>query len=519
MRLFPALVPSKKWILACSLAFSLTGCGSPDTEDPLPPISDIFDLLPGEEITVEAFISVEPGTFESSTGEDGFAIQDISSGVYIQVSSALALDLSGFSLGDKVRVTGVVGDLDQLVTLTIDELADILPVSGGFIFFPSALDTAQIDDTVNNPEGEANIVGLDGVIVVDPGGSGETVVRDEDPGVDEIPGNDGPDGIPGTADDVATIPAVEGQLFGWKIWLDDGSGVAQTFWHPTANMDPEALTFITAGAPMRINGFLNRHIDQYEVFPRGDFDVSIPIATARSLADGEKVLVRGLIGLNPASLEYEGDFGFSLHEDNGDGTQDGIFVSITSNATVIGNYAGNPMPLDDLIAAVDLGNRKVHVSGILETTVGGDRILAVGDGDVRLLSEALGSPFTLQLATGAVSANLGRWVTASGTLQTPPAGSSGPFSGWTLGPGGFQARINGGSGPVNVLLPFGAMGDLTGDGVIDFSDFSTSLSTPIINPFHVAVGGNLQVVGFARNHDGETEIVVYLNHPAWITSN
>ncbi|HIG06394.1 MAG TPA: PKD domain-containing protein, partial [Planctomycetes bacterium] len=466
-----------------------------------PPLSDVRDAQPGTERTVEAIISVEPGTFESSTGEVGFALQDVTSGVYVQVSSALGLDLSGFSLGDRVRVTGVVGDLDQLVTLTIDELADILPVSGGFIFFPSALDTAQIDDTVNNPEGEANIVGLDGVIVVDPGGSGETVVRDEDPGVDEIPGNDGPDGIPGTADDVATIPAVEGQLFGWKIWLDDGSGVAQTFWHPTANMDPEALTFITAGAPMRINGFLNRHIDQYEVFPRGDFDVSIPIATARSLADGEKVLVRGLIGLNPASLEYEGDFGFSLHEDNGDGTQDGIFVSITSNATVIGNYAGNPMPLDDLIAAVDLGNRKVHVSGILETTVGGDRILAVGDGDVRLLSEALGSPFTLQLATGAVSANLGRWVTASGTLQTPPAGSSGPFSGWTLGPGGFQARINGGSGPVNVLLPFGAMGDLTGDGVIDFSDFSTSLSTPIINPFHVAVGGNLQVVGFARNHD------------------
>jgi hypothetical protein len=347
------------------------------------------------------------------------------------------------------------------------------------------------------------------------------VLRDEDPGADEIPGNDGPDRIPGNADDVATIPAVESDLFGWKIWLDDGSGVAQTFWHPTADMDPEALTFLTAGTPVRINGFLNRHIDQYEVFPRGDFDVSIPIATARGLPDGEKVLVRGLIGLNPASLKSEGDFGFSLHEDNGDGTQDGIFVSIASDATVIGNYAGNPMSFDDLIAAVFFAeHRRVHVSGVLETTVGGDRIISVGDGDIRLISEALGFPLTLPLATGAVSANLGRWVTASGTLQAPPAGSSGPFSGWTLGPGGFQARINGGSsGPVNVLLPYGAMGDLTGDGVINFADFSTSLSTPIINDFDVEVGGNLQVVGFARNHGGETEIVVPWNHSLYITSN
>ena len=485
-----------KFLLVTLLLVGSLGCEPSDPidqPDPLPALSTIRDAVAGTEMTVEGYISVAPGTFESSTGEVGFAIQDFSSGVYIQVSSALALDLSGFSLGDRVRVTGVVGDLDQLITLTIDELADILPLIGGFIFFPGALDTAQIDDTVNNPEGEANIVGLNGVIVVDPDGSGETVLRDEDP--------------------------ISGQLFGWKIWLDDGSGVAQTFWHPTADMDPEALTFITAGTPMRINGFLNRHIDQYEVFPRGDFDVSIPIATARGLPDGEKVLVRGIIGLNPASLESEGDFGFSLHEDNGDGTQDGIFVSIASNATVIGKYAGNPMSLDDLIAAVDLGNRKVHVSGILETTVGGDRIIAVGDGDVRLLSEDLGFPLTLALATGTVSANLGRWVAAAGILQTPPAGSSGPFSGWTLGPGGFQARINGGSGPVNVLLPYGAIGDLTGDGDINFADFSLSLSTPIINFFHTFVGGNLQVAGFARNHDGETEIVVFANHPSYITSN
>jgi hypothetical protein len=328
---------------------------------------------------------------------------------------------------------------------------------------------------------------LTGSIVVDPDGSGETVLRDEDPG---------------------------GQLFGWKIWLDDGSGVAQTFWHPTADMDPEALTFLTAGTPVRINGFLNRHIDRYEVFPRGDFDVSIPIATARALPIGDKVLVRGFIGLNPASLE--GDFGFSLHEDS---TQDGIFVSIASDATVIGNYGGNPMSLDDLIAFVFAGHRRVHVSGVLESTAGGDVVLSPGNGDVRLISEALGFPLTFPLATGAVSANLGRWVSAEGTLQTPPAGAPlGNFNGWTIGPGGFQARINGGSGDVNILFPFEVFGDLTGDGFIDLNDILNGQVTGVID-FDMVIGGNLQVTGFARNHDGETEIVVPFNHSSYITSN
>lgn len=476
-------------VLVTLLLLGFPGCGAGDLEDPPPSLQTIRDAIAGTEMTVEGFISVAPGTFESSTGEAGLAIQDTSSGVYIQVSSALGLDLSGFSLGDKVRVTGVVGDLDQLVTLTIDEIADIVLLSGGFIFFPGALDTAQVDDTVNNPEGEANIVGLNGVIVVDPGGSGETVVRDEDPG---------------------------GDLFGWKIWLDDGSGVAQTFWHPTADMDPEALAFLTAGTPVRINGFLNLHIDQYEVFPRGDFDVSIPIATARGLPDGEAVLVRGLIGLNPASLVTEGDFGFSLHEDNGGGTQDGIFVSIASDAIVIGNYAGDPMSLADLIILVNFNQRRVHVSGILGTTVGGDRIIAVGDGDVRQLSEDLDFPAPLGLATNAVSANLGRWVTTSGFLQTPPAGAAlGTFSGWTIGPGGFQARINGGSGDVNILFPFEVFGDQNGDGVVNLNDILLGQVTGVIS-FDMVVGGNLQVAGFARNHDGETEIVIPFNLPSFI---
>jgi hypothetical protein len=474
---------------AAMLAGLLSGCGGGESSDPLPALNTIRDAELGIEMTVDGFISTSLGAFESSTGDVGFAIQDNTGGVYIQVDPALNLDLSALSFGDKVEITGVVGNLDELVTLTIDEASDIVPLSGGFIFFPTLLDTGQIADTVNQIDRESTSVAIAGNLVLDPDGSGETVLRDEDTG---------------------------GELLGWKIWLDDGSGVAQTFWHPSANMDPEILTFLTAGAPLRINGFLNRFFDEFEVLPRGDFDISMPMATARGLPLGEKVLVRGLIGLGPAALVTEGDYGFSLHEDNGDGTQDGIFVSIASDATIVNNYSGNPMSLAELIFFVNGGNRKVHVSGVLTATAGGDVILAAGDDDIRLISEPITFPPNVAVATGSVSANLGRWLNATGTLQTPPAGGAlGSFTAWSTGIGGFQARINGGSGPVNILFPFEVFGDQNNDGNIDLADLILAQVTGVIN-FDTVIGGSIQAAGFARNRNGETEIVVPFNLPNYI---
>lgn len=477
------------YLFILSLLIGVSGCGSSSPCDPLPSLPALYSLAEtpvGSEVTVVGFITVAPGSFESSTGEGGFALQELTechgtSAVYIQIESGLAFDLSTYSLGDRVEVTGILGSLDQLVTITIDEASDVSLLTGGFIFFPELLQTAEIDQTIDNLDRESFIIGLNGSIVVDPDGSGDTVVRDED-------------GL--------------GNLFGWKIWLDDGSGVARTFWHPTADMDPELFGFLTRGASLRVNGFLNRYNDEFEVFPRGNFDVSIPIATARSFSDGEEVLVRGLIGLSPGSLVTEGDFGFSLHEDNGDGTQDGIFVSISSDSIIVDNYAGNPLSLSELIAAVNLGNRRVHISGALTTTAGGDRILLAGDNDIRLISESINFPPNIAVATGAVSSNLGSWLNTVGTIQTPPAGVPlGTISGWTIGTGGFRARINGGSGSVNVLYPFEIFGDQDNDGDIDQNDFVLGQVSGVVN-FPTAIGGSLLVSGFARNRDGETEIVI-----------
>jgi hypothetical protein len=470
--------------------------------------------MAGDEITVAGFVTVTPGAFTSSspTGDVGFSIQDSTGSVFVEVDPGLGLDLSGLKLGNLVQVRGVVGDLNLMVTLTVDEAADVVQNgSDGFIFFPGALDTAQVDDTVNNPEGEANIVGLNGVIVVDPGGSGETVVRDADLIADEIPGNDGPDGIPGTADDVATIPAVEGDLFGWKIWLDDGSGVAQTFWHPTADMDPEALTFLTAGTPVRINGFLNRHIDQYEVFPRGNFDISLSIPDARAMTAGDTVLVRGVIGLPADALAPTGEYGFSLHEENGSG----IFVSITNPNFTVKNFNGIPMTTATLGALVvyhSLGlypTVRVHVEGDLLATTGTDKVIVPPDGGVRLISANIANPPASVLATGGVtSGDLGRIVSSSGLLQVPPAGGPVGSSGWTSVVGGYRCRINDGTGSINVFLPV---------NVIDPFNSGANFLTDLVSwPIGANIGEALSVTGFLRHFGGEFEIVILYNQPGFI---
>src|SRR5690349_10320763 len=64
-------------------------------------IAEARALAAGETATVEGFVTVAPGTFNSATGEQGFAIQDDGAGVYVSLT-----DLLDLPLDQHVRVTG-----------------------------------------------------------------------------------------------------------------------------------------------------------------------------------------------------------------------------------------------------------------------------------------------------------------------------------------------------------------------------------------------------------------------------
>ena len=475
------------WILACSLAFSLTGCGG--SEDPLPPISDIFDLLPGEEITVDGFVTVIPGTFESSTAEVGFAIQDsatagVSGTIYVQVDPLLGLDFSALKIGNSVRVRGIVSELNQMITLTVDQAEDVtLQGGGGFIYFPHEMQTNEIDTTASAPEQEAKIVRLNGAVQLDPLGSGLEVV--------EISDTVGP--------------------IGWNLWLDDGSGLAQTFWHTTANLDPTLLSFLNAGTELEVVGFLNRNDASYEVFPRGNFDISLSIPDTRNLGAGSHSLIRGVTALPAAALAPTGQYGFSLHEENGQG----IFVSITSSTFEVKDYEGNPMTTADLgyigfLNSIGLYPPViVHVEGDLVDTTGGDRVIVPDPGGVRLVSAPLSFPPSVSYLTGSIAAaDLGRIVSTAGFLQVPPVGGNVGSNGWTSVAGGYRCRIDDGTGSINVFLPVTVIDPLNSG-----ADFLTDLVTW---PIGVNIGQALSVTGYLRHFDGEFEIVVLRNQSGYI---
>src|SRR5262245_57473567 len=70
-------------------------------------------LTPGTAAAVEGFVTVPPGLFESFTGDQGFAIEDETGGVYVALSGSVSAPL-----GQGVRVAGRMSETAKLVTLS-----------------------------------------------------------------------------------------------------------------------------------------------------------------------------------------------------------------------------------------------------------------------------------------------------------------------------------------------------------------------------------------------------------------
>ena len=487
------------FLLISILLTPLIGCGGGGSSpDPLPTLAEVRALEPGTVVTTAGYVSVEAGVMESTTGEIGFALQDSFSGIYITVDPGASIDLSGLKLGRSVQVTGVVGSLDEFITLSLGSEEDfVISSSGGFLFFPQTPSTNAIA-TGTASESESQIVSVEGQIVVDPEGSGLSVVPVEDSSTN---------------------------LLGWNIHIDDNSGAADTFWNVSAGLSANTLSFLTEGANVQMTGILFRQLDTYEVLPRGNFDVSISIEDCRLIPDGETVLTTGVIGLVPSALSAELDYGFSLHSANGSGIYVNIadpvgsYVDYDGDGTLeFGNGATLPFDLPTFRDLVDpwpfFANNNVpvvvHVEGTLSTTAAGDRVLVSNPGKVRRVAVSPSYPVVASLSTGGIqSADLGRWVTTTGTLVTPPVVGS-PYPGganaWRVDTAGYRARINDGSGAVEVLIPYGIITD--GGGVNNPPDGFLNLPDLPSYPFGVNIGETLTVYGFVRNVNGQEEILI-----------
>ncbi|MDI3288138.1 DNA-binding protein [Polyangium sp. 15x6] len=209
--------------------FFFVGCGDePQTEVPPTELTSIAEAraLPlGKVAKVEGFVTVEPGTFASATGEVGFALQDDTAGLYVRLDEPLQA-----AVGAHVRVEGTLGDMSKLTTLISDPTrVDVL--SGSSVLAPKDVKTGEVNEST-----EGLLVRVAGKV---------------------------------------TKALVDDRPYGMKVYVDDGSGEVQIFVHlvgadATPLIDTSKLGVDQA---VEVTGFSMQYETTYEISPRAAADL------------------------------------------------------------------------------------------------------------------------------------------------------------------------------------------------------------------------------------------------------
>jgi DNA/RNA endonuclease YhcR with UshA esterase domain len=177
----------------------------------------------GTEVTIEGSVTVAPGTFKSAMDDEGFALQDSSGGVYVKMA-----EKQSFGLGAKVRVTGTLDEQNKLgilkaVPTGVKLLDDSQQVS------PKTVGTGAVNENV-----EGQLVQVSGNVT--------KTFQDDSP-------------------------------YGYKLYINDGSGEVQVFVHVSAGFDKAALQALTANQRITVLGFAAQYETTYEVAPRQPSDL------------------------------------------------------------------------------------------------------------------------------------------------------------------------------------------------------------------------------------------------------
>jgi hypothetical protein len=206
-------VPYLLWLIAIVAA---TACAGPDAADhAVQPIAAVRVLPPSAQATIVGVVTVAAGTFD-----EGFAVQDGTGGIY--VTRALGISVA---IGERVRVAGrVVAPNNQ---------AGIDPAAVTRLNTGTAAAPIEVKTGVVGPATEGRLIAVNGRLA----GS-----------------------------------VIDDQPWGWKLYVDDGSGPLLIFVATKTTIEVRGLR---AGQPLRVIGFNGRYEQHTELLPRGPLDVTI----------------------------------------------------------------------------------------------------------------------------------------------------------------------------------------------------------------------------------------------------
>lgn len=175
----------------------------------------------GTTVTVQGSLTVPSGAFGSGSFDQGFAIQDHTGGIYVSIATNL-----GLAPRRLARVTGQLQDSFGLLILVVNSPADVKTLGYGPNVAPKRLETGAISEA-----SEGRLVEVTGTIT-------------------QPVGNDLP--------------------YGYRLFLDDGSGEVQVFVYASTGIDVSSLA---VGQRVRVIGFSSQFDTHYEINPRISSDI------------------------------------------------------------------------------------------------------------------------------------------------------------------------------------------------------------------------------------------------------
>jgi uncharacterized protein YdeI (BOF family) len=186
-------------------------------------IGDARALPLGTTVTIKGTVTVASGAFVSSSFDMGFGLQDKSGGIYVSIQTNL-----GLQLGDQVEVTGQLADAFGLLILVPTGPSDVKLKGHGQKVTLATVSTGSVNEAT-----EGRLVGVEGIIT-------QAVTSD--------------------------LP------YGYKFYINDGSGEIRIYVSASTNIDLRGLTL---GQRVRVSGFSGQFDTTYEVNPRLQADIRV----------------------------------------------------------------------------------------------------------------------------------------------------------------------------------------------------------------------------------------------------
>ena len=226
---------SFSWLIWSAMMSTAVGCAIRPTTT-LMSIAEARQQKGGTLVSVGGAVTVPSGLFQSTTHDEGFALQDPTGGIYV----SLPID-SGADIGQVLGVTGELTIRQNQLSVVPAKTAKVIKLSATTPVEPRPMKTGAVGDST-----DGRLIRVSGKVTA--------AVREDLP-------------------------------YGFLFNVDDGSGAVQVFVHTSTGIDVSRLE---TGMLVTIIGLGGRYNQTYEILPRFADDVQAALAAKKRVRSRRK---------------------------------------------------------------------------------------------------------------------------------------------------------------------------------------------------------------------------------------